>query len=106
MGGGILCNLDEPEEGPTNSSNKSTSLTKEALSSFETLVHTYETTRRHLPLSGINRDTCRENIKFQPNFQINKPRRKTKTRSLTTGKFLKTEQKFKVSFNPMLIYLR
>jgi hypothetical protein len=56
----------------------STSLTKEAASSFETSVHTYQNTRRHTPLNSNNHGTCRENTKFQPNCQFNKSQRKTK----------------------------
>jgi hypothetical protein len=59
--------------------NKSSiSLMKVAASSFESLVHTYQTIRRHIPVNGNNHGTCLENLKFHPNCQISKPQRKTK----------------------------
>jgi len=51
---------------------------KLAAISFETLVHTYQNTSRHTPLNGNNHEARRENMKFQPNCQFNKPKRKTK----------------------------
>jgi len=81
LGGGVVCNLDDipmfQQKVQIYHQNKwSISLMKKAVRSFETLVHTYQNTKRHTPLNINNHGTCRENLKFQPNCQLNKPQRK------------------------------